>query len=123
MGARRFPVDWRAVETGCPEGGGTAGSGARHETEAARPIKGDLRDPANWETPPRSMRTMSGLGIAREFFGLAKQASTNADLVQALACISTSMDFDYFALTHHVDFASAEQAGMRLQNYPDDWVA
>lgn len=123
MGARRFPVDWRAVETGCPEGGGTAGSGARHETEAARPIKGDLRDPANWETPPRSMRTMSGLGIAREFFGLAKQASTNADLVQALACISTSMDFDYFALTHHVDFASAEQAGMRLHNYPDDWVA
>ena len=123
MGARRFPVNWRVSEKGCPEGGGTAGSGARHETEAARPIKGDLRDPASWETPPRSMRTMSGLGIAREFFGLAKQASTNADLVQALACVSTSMDFDYFALTHHVDFAAAEQAGMRLHNYPDDWVA
>lgn len=69
------------------------------------------------------MRTMSGLGIAREFFGLAKQASTNADLVQALTCVSTSMDFDYFAVTHHVDFAAAGQEGMRLHNYPDDWVA
>ncbi|MAW98402.1 MAG: LuxR family transcriptional regulator [Sphingomonas sp.] len=66
---------------------------------------------------------MSGLFIAREFFGLARQASTNADLMQALACVSISMGFDYFALTHHVDFAAAGHAAVRLHNYPDDWVA
>lgn len=43
------------------------------------------------------------------------------DLLGLLEECASAMGFRYFALTHHVDFASAPSAGIRLHNYPIEW--
>lgn len=60
--------------------------------------------------------------VAKVFFDLIRHATTNAELVDALALACDAMGFDYFALTHHVDFAARRGPALRLHNYPKAWV-
>jgi len=66
---------------------------------------------------------MKDLAAAKEFLELAQRATTNDELNDALAIVCDAMGFQYFALTHHVDFATAGAAAVRLHNYPPNWVA
>ena len=47
---------------------------------------------------------------------------SEADLAEALDQIAKEMGFRYFALTHHVDRWQGPVSGIRLDNYPPDWV-
>lgn len=66
---------------------------------------------------------MSNLAAAKEFLELARHATNIDELFVALALACDAMGFDYFALTHHVDFAAAGATAIRLHNYPPNWVA
>lgn len=53
-----------------------------------------------------------------EFF----QVRTAADLEDLLGEVCALLGCSFYALTHHVDFLGAPDAGVRLHNYPEDWV-
>ncbi len=53
---------------------------------------------------------------------MVTEAQNADDLGQALSEIATTMGFDYFALTHHVDIARAPEAAIRITNYPARWA-
>lgn len=69
------------------------------------------------------MYAMGRLVLAEEFFRFARAARHVRDLEDALAASSTEMGFQYFALTHHVDFASFPASAVRMHNYPSSWVS
>lgn len=64
---------------------------------------------------------MTSLNLAEAFETIVQTAVGLPDLFEALAESSQAMGFRYFALTHHVDFASAPELGIRLHNYPSHW--
>jgi LuxR family transcriptional regulator, quorum-sensing system regulator CciR len=66
---------------------------------------------------------MSELAAAREFLEKARQAISNEELLEALAGACDAMGFQYFALTHHLDFPTPSSGAVRLHNYPASWVA
>ncbi|WP_066793596.1 LuxR family transcriptional regulator [Sphingomonas soli] len=66
---------------------------------------------------------MINLAAAKEFLDLVRHATTNHELYEALAIVCAAMGFDYFALTHHVDFTARGTDAVRLHNYPPNWVA
>ncbi len=59
---------------------------------------------------------------AEEFVGRVTAASTADDLADSLRAISCAMDFEYFALSHHVDVSRLAGKAIRLHNYPDRWA-
>ena len=61
--------------------------------------------------------------MAEQFVREIGQATTAADLSDAMTQISRKLGFQYFALTHHVDVAAAAGSAIRLHNYPSQWAA
>lgn len=64
---------------------------------------------------------MARFSIASTFDSLSQETKELRDLSGLLAECAQAMGFRYFALTHHVDFASAPSRGIRLHNYPAQW--
>ncbi len=66
---------------------------------------------------------MSDLASAKVFLDQARGATSNEALLEGLAEACDALGFDYFALTHHVDFAASGAKAVRIHTYPDAWVA
>lgn len=64
---------------------------------------------------------MGRLTIAEGFRAIVQRIDRSSDLSDVLSDCSRAMGFRYFALAHHVDFASSPATGIRLHNYPADW--
>lgn len=60
--------------------------------------------------------------IAFEFMDLADAVHSAGDLAAAMARLTNTLGFDYFALSHHVDILAANDDAIRLHNYPDAWA-
>lgn len=58
----------------------------------------------------------------REFARSVTTAQNADDLGDALAQISETMGFAFFALTHHVDIVREPQSAIRVTNYPARWA-
>lgn len=63
---------------------------------------------------------MNALLAAVEFARTMADVSNTQKLEDALAQVCARMGIRFFALSHHVDFASAP-FGLRIHNYPDGW--
>lgn len=63
---------------------------------------------------------MEALSAAAEFARAIADVTTPQMLEDMLAQVCDRMGIRFFALSHHVDFASAP-LGLRLHNYPDGW--
>lgn len=61
-------------------------------------------------------------GALREFVSEAKRVLSLEALGDLLDAASHDLGFDYFGLTHHVDFLNRPSATVGLGNYPVDWV-
>lgn len=66
---------------------------------------------------------MERLILAETFEAIVRKVAILEDLVVALGECSRAMGFRYFALSHHVDFATNHGLGVRLHNYPSAWEA
>ncbi len=64
---------------------------------------------------------MGRLTIAEGFRALVQCIDKSSDLSDVLSECSRAMGFRYFALAHHIDFASSPATGIRLHNYPAEW--
>jgi len=51
-----------------------------------------------------------------------QDAATLEDYREAMAALTQGLNFDYFALTHHVDPRSAGEEAVHLHNYPAQWA-
>ncbi|WP_324698910.1 LuxR family transcriptional regulator [Novosphingobium sp. RL4] len=56
------------------------------------------------------------------FMRSANDAANLFDLNQVLAHTAHELGYDYFALTHHVDWRCRVPGAVRLHNYPEAWV-
>ena len=65
---------------------------------------------------------MDLLGLINNFIEETSLISDNNQLSRALDALSRRIGFSYYALTHHVDFGRPNVLGIRLHNYPGDWV-
>jgi len=61
-------------------------------------------------------------GMAMEFIRIVECVQSTDDLSAAMVGVTAELGFQYFALTHHVDVASAEGDAIRLHNYPSRWA-
>jgi len=66
---------------------------------------------------------MKRLILAESFEEIVRATGDLSTLFDALSDCSKAMGFRYFALAHHVDFASAPRRAIRVHNYPVDWEA
>ncbi|MEG3088353.1 LuxR family transcriptional regulator [Sphingomonas sp. PB4P5] len=64
---------------------------------------------------------MAKFSIATNFDVMVRQTKELPALSDLLAECGRAMGFRYFALTHHIDFASAPASALRIHNYPDEW--
>ncbi|WP_067736041.1 LuxR family transcriptional regulator [Novosphingobium naphthalenivorans] len=65
------------------------------------------------------------MGVRKVFdrFALAVAGATCvADLAMILTDITRRMGYDYYALTHHIDWKNPPPGAIRIHNYPDAWV-
>lgn len=60
--------------------------------------------------------------IFDRFAAAVSAARDQADLALILADVTRRMGYDYFALTHHVDWQDGRPDAIRLHNYPPEWV-
>ena len=63
-----------------------------------------------------------GMHIVGQLIELIDQVGCADDLTLAMIEICTTLGFQFFALTHHVDIASASASAIRLHNYPSRWA-
>jgi len=68
------------------------------------------------------MGRMLMLDAAMELAIEAMTVEDEADLVELLQLVCGRLGCDMFALTHHVDFLSAPDSGIRIHNYPEEWA-
>lgn len=68
------------------------------------------------------MGRMQPRDTARDLAIDAMTVEDEAQLVELLQLICGELGCDMFALTHHVDFLSSPQKGIRIHNYPEDWA-
>ncbi len=64
---------------------------------------------------------MPRLAIAEAFVECARKSSTQDQLYDILSQCCSDMRIRYFALLHHVDFATSNLNVVRVHNYPDSW--
>jgi len=64
---------------------------------------------------------MDMTGMAIRLASIAETVANADDLATALAAVTKDLGFQYFALSHHVDFAAAGGQAIRLHNYPAQW--
>jgi DNA-binding CsgD family transcriptional regulator len=60
--------------------------------------------------------------LATQFMHVVEAVGSADDLSLAMAAITAEIGFQYFALTHHVDFVAASGNAIRLHNYPAQWA-
>ena len=65
---------------------------------------------------------MNTLGLLNAFLEEGSLITADDQLFDALEALSKRIGFRYFALTHHLDFGRMPVRGIRLHNYPADWV-
>jgi LuxR family quorum-sensing system transcriptional regulator CciR len=65
---------------------------------------------------------MPYLGMAIQLARIVETVGSAEDLTVIMAAISVELGFQYFALSHHVDVATAGDAAIRLHNYPQRWA-
>lgn len=65
---------------------------------------------------------MATLETAHRFRFEFLQVRTAGDLKDLLAELCSLLGCSFYALTHHVDFLGTPDAGLRVHNYPEDWV-
>lgn len=53
---------------------------------------------------------------------IVEEVNSREDLAAAMHGIAQMLGFQYFALSHHLDFAKEGQGALRLHNYPDRWA-
>lgn len=56
------------------------------------------------------------------FIGSLANATSPGELAQVLTEMTERLGYDYFALTHHVDWGRRPPHAFRLHNYPAAWV-
>ena len=61
-------------------------------------------------------------GMAMQLARIVETVGSADELAAAMAAISMELGFQYFALSHHVDVATAGDAAIRLHNYPRRWA-
>ncbi|MCA1196504.1 LuxR family transcriptional regulator [Sphingomonas sp. R647] len=66
---------------------------------------------------------MARLHLAEAFSTVLSSAGALPELFSALEEYTAAMGFRYFAVAHHVDFATAPDLAIRLHNYPACWEA
>ena len=64
---------------------------------------------------------MTRLSVADRFQKVLCSAKDLGQIAGALEEFSEAVGFQHFALTHHLDFATAPGDGIRLHNYPVQW--
>jgi DNA-binding CsgD family transcriptional regulator len=64
---------------------------------------------------------MDMTGMARRLADIAATVASADDLFAAMTEVAADLGFQYFALSHHVDFATAGTQAIRLHNYPAAW--
>jgi len=64
---------------------------------------------------------MDMTGMALRLAEIAATVASTDDLATAMTEVATALGFQYFALSHHVDFAKASGQAIRLHNYPARW--
>lgn len=60
--------------------------------------------------------------MAIQLARIVETVGSAEDLTVIMAAISVELGFQYFALSHHVDVATAGDAAIRLHNYPQRWA-
>ena len=65
---------------------------------------------------------MPRISVVREYAQLLTDARDHAAQSDILAGACAAMSCSYFALSHHIDFKAAPNAGMRIHNYPEAWT-
>ncbi len=65
---------------------------------------------------------MGRLRLVEAFAGTLSKVTTADALHEALETISNDMGFDFFALAHHPTILDPHDPGVRLHNYPPEWV-
>ena len=53
---------------------------------------------------------------------VVEEVETREDLAAAMVEVAQELGFQYFALSHHLDYASETDAALRLHNYPEKWA-
>lgn len=64
---------------------------------------------------------MAVQGVVLEWINILEEIKTPQDLEDAMATVTQELGFQYFALSHHIDFAAQPEAALRLHNYPAKW--
>jgi LuxR family quorum-sensing system transcriptional regulator CciR len=59
--------------------------------------------------------------VVMQLVSIAQEVETEHDLEAAMVAVTRELGFQYFALSHHVDFAAAPEKATRLHNYPVSW--
>lgn len=65
----------------------------------------------------------AGLAVIRDFIPKASKVGELAELRTLVADACRELDFDFFALIHHIRFGMPVPGNVRISNYPADWVA
>jgi LuxR family quorum-sensing system transcriptional regulator CciR len=60
--------------------------------------------------------------MATQFMRVVEAVANADDLAAAMTAVTEQLGFQYFALTHHVDFIAASGSAIRLHNYPARWA-
>lgn len=63
-----------------------------------------------------------GIDMVLRFMAVVEAAANADDLATAMIAITAELGFQYFALSHHVDMATAAGRAIRLHNYPARWA-
>ena len=66
---------------------------------------------------------MPSAALLREFAARLQNCQDLDRLAEILQAACEQMGYDFYALTHHVDFLALPDGAIRLHNYPDSWSA
>ncbi|MES2338754.1 MAG: LuxR family transcriptional regulator [Pseudomonadota bacterium] len=65
---------------------------------------------------------MTTLAAVPEILCAFRNATTLDELALVLTDVAARLRFRYFAMVQHIDFGGTTTQGLRLHNYPDQWV-
>lgn len=65
----------------------------------------------------------TSLDVVQEFVDVCSSVTDMRQLRSAIEASSRELQFDYFAIVHHIRFGRPSTDKVRLSNYPIDWIA
>lgn len=74
-------------------------------------------------TDLKAAHGQDGLSLVQEFVAAAANAASMAELRSLLNDATRELDFNYYAIVHHVRFGRPTSEHVRLSNYPLEWLA